>query len=173
MDNKKWFVMITKSRAEKQVSKRLTEIGVENFLPLHKQLHIWHDRKKWVDVPLFFSYIFIKTEDRFRSKVFEAGGLVKYVSIGGKIAILSEDEISRIRCLCNYLGEVAIEQGNVKEGDEVEILTGHFAGFRGQLLHIDGKDRLKISIKGLGCYATVELDKEMVRRASEELVMAY
>ena len=163
-DKRKWFVVVAKPRAEKQVSKRLSEAGIENFLPLQRQLHIWHDRKKWVDVPLFFSYIFVRIEEKLRNEVFGVGGIVKYLSIGGKVATLTENEIERIHRLCEWLGEVAIEEGTLRKGDEVEILAGHFKGLRGQTLDDGGKKLLRIAIEGLGCVATVRLNEEEVKK---------
>lgn len=163
-DNRKWYVLVTRPRAEKQVSRRLTETGFENYLPLRKQLRTWHDRKKWVEEPLFTSYIFVKTEDRLRSQVFAAGGLVKYVSIGGQVAVLSEEEIERVRRLCTYEGEVIIKPGHFSAGDEVEISEGHFAGLRGRILQVGGRDRLKISISELGCFASVEMRIEGIQK---------
>lgn len=163
-NNRKWYVLTTKPRAEKQVSRRLTESGIEHFLPLQRRLRFWKDRKKWVEIPLFNSYIFVKIEERLRSKIFAVGGLVKYVSFGGQIAVLAEQEIDRIKCLCRFSGIVSIEQGNLTIGAEVEVMEGHFAGFRGQLLQIEGKNKLKLSIAGLGCFATVEIEKKFVRK---------
>lgn len=157
-----WYVLVTRPRAEKQVSRRLTETGFENYLPLRRQLRTWSDRKKWIEEPLFSSYIFVKTEERLRNGVFQAGGLVKYLSIGGKAAVLSEEEIERVRRLCSYEGEFIIKPGKIFAGDEVLIIEGHFAGLRGQVLRVDGKDRLKISIAGLGCFASVEIKYEEI-----------
>lgn len=163
-DKRKWFVVVAKPRAEKQVSRRLTEADVEHFLPLQRQLRVWHDRKKWVEMPLFPSYVFIKTEERLRTRVFGINGVVRFVNFGGKAAVLSDREIERIHRLCEWLGEVAIEQGNIKAGDEVEILTGHFKGLRGQVLDKGDKKLLRIAIEGLGCVATVRLSEEEIKK---------
>ena len=77
---------------------------------------------------------------------------------------LTEDEIERIHRLCEWLGEVAIEEGTLRKGDEVEILTGHFKGLRGQTLDDGGKKLLRIAIEGLGCVAMVTLSEEEVKK---------
>lgn len=165
LDTRQWFVVVARPRAEKQVSLRLAEAGVENYLPLQRRLRMWHDRRKWVEMPLFPSYVFVKTDERLRTNVFDIAGVVKFVTFGGKPAVLNEKEIERIHRLCEWLGEVAIEQGTVKAGDEVEILAGHFKGLHGQVLD-DGKHkRLRLAIAALGCVATVEVDGETVRKA--------
>ena len=60
--NKKWIAVYTKPRHEKTVEKELQKKGFEVYLPLLKQRRKWSDRKKWVEFPLFRSYIFVKTE---------------------------------------------------------------------------------------------------------------
>lgn len=56
---KQWFVFYTKSRQEKKVRDLLLKSGYEVFLPMHKVMRQWSDRKKKVEVPLFNSYIFV------------------------------------------------------------------------------------------------------------------
>ena len=166
-DSSKWYVLITKPRAEKQVSKRFTEMGICHFLPMQKQLRQWHDRRNWVEIPLFNHYIFVKTQNHLRSKVFEAGGLIKYLFIGGEIGTLTEEEVHRIRLLCSSSKPVTVQEGvNLGAGDEVEILEGHFAGMRGILLQDGDNQKLKLSIGGLGCFATVAIDKTTVKKIS-------
>ena len=75
-ENRKWYVITTKSRTEKKVSLGLAKLGIDHFLPLQKHLKQWKDRKKWVEVPLFNSYIFVHTIEQFRNEVFEVAGVV-------------------------------------------------------------------------------------------------
>ena len=118
-DDRKWFVIRTKSRAERQVGKRLTEIKIENFVPLQRQLRQWHDRKKWVETPLFNSYIFVRTEDKYRNKVFQVGGILKYLSIGGQVSVLTDQEFERVKRLCEFDGEILISDNSYEIGEEV------------------------------------------------------
>jgi len=58
-----WYLLYTASRAEKQVEQRIKLEGVEVFLPMHLTPRKWSDRVKMVEVPLFSSYIFVRTID--------------------------------------------------------------------------------------------------------------
>ena len=164
LQHKKWFVLMTRPRAEKQVGGRLTENNFENFVPLQRQLKQWHDRKKWVETPLFNSYIFVRTTDQQRNQVFNINGITKYVSIGGQVCTLTTTEIERIKRLCSFNGQVKIEQGRLQTGDEIEIIDGHFAGLHGHLLTTSTNNKIKISIASLNCFATVELDINNVQK---------
>ena len=45
----KWYAIYTRPRAEKQVYQRLTESGIETYLPMQKTIRQWSDRKKIVE----------------------------------------------------------------------------------------------------------------------------
>ena len=54
-----WHAIYVHSRAEKKVHVELTLKGIESFLPLHRKLRQWSDRKKWVEIPLISGYVFV------------------------------------------------------------------------------------------------------------------
>ena len=111
LHNKKWHDLVTHPRAAKKVGMRLSEVEIENFVPLQKQLRQWHDRKKWVDVPLFSYYIFVYISTKKRHEVFQIMGITKFLSIDGKLSTIPTEEIERIKRLCSYAGKVKVEQG--------------------------------------------------------------
>ena len=62
---KGWYLIYTRPRHEKKVFLQLTEMKVRSLLPTTKKLRTWHDRKKYIDEPLFPSYIFVYLEDKY------------------------------------------------------------------------------------------------------------
>ena len=64
-----WKVIYTASRQEKKVAVLLERFGIAYYLPLVKKLRLWSDRKKWVEMPLFNGYVFVKPEPGIRDKV--------------------------------------------------------------------------------------------------------
>ena len=69
-----WYALYTKPRSEKKVLDRLLEQEIEAYLPLQKKLRQWKDRKKWVEVPLINSYIFVKIEHKDYFNVLDTVG---------------------------------------------------------------------------------------------------
>lgn len=163
-DNRKWYVITTKSRSEKKVSLGLEKLGIEHFLPLQKQLKQWKDRKKWVEVPLFNSYIFVHTTDQFRNEVFEVPGVVKYVAIRGVPSVLQEEEIVRIKRICKQEHEVRITTGGLFTGDEVEVTEGPLKGLKGRISEKGNNAYLYIQIENLGFTASFKIEKNIVKR---------
>jgi transcription antitermination factor NusG len=159
-----WYVLMTQPRAAKLVGKRLAEIEFENFVPIQRQLRQWHDRKKWVEVPILNYYIFVYTNNKRRNKVFEVTGITKFLTVNGKLCTITDQEIERIKRLCSYNGKVEIQEGTIDVGDEVDIMEGHFIGLRGQVITTQSKTRIKISIQSLNCFATVEIEKSSIKK---------
>ena len=60
--NARWYACRTRSRAEKQVERRLMGAGFDAYLPVLKRERQWADRKKRVDFPLFPGYVFARFE---------------------------------------------------------------------------------------------------------------
>ena len=58
----KWIAVYTKSRHEKAVIKELENKNIEAYCPMFKERRQWSDRKRWVEFPLFRSYVFVKIE---------------------------------------------------------------------------------------------------------------
>ena len=59
---KKWIAVYTKSRHEQTVVNELYKKNIEVYCPMFKEKRQWSDRKKWVDFPLFRSYVFANIE---------------------------------------------------------------------------------------------------------------
>lgn len=167
MDEKYWYIIKTNSRAEKITSEKLSQIGIENYLPIIGTLKQWKDRKKWVEEPLFKSYVFVKTTDRLRSKVFEVGGIVKYLFVCGKIAKITEKEIAHLKTICT-LDDVKIVKKSFEKGDEIEIISGNLIGLQGQLLEFENEKKMKLYISVLDCFVIINLKNNQIRKIEKQ-----
>lgn len=142
-----WRVIVTRPRFEKQVGKRLKQLGVEYYLPLRRDLRQWHDRKKWVEVPLFSNYLFVRISDAKQNLVFEAEGVLRYLRSGGKLACLRQEEIARIERICRHQGELYVDEVAVNStGQACTIPYGEFEGLEGIQERRNGKPYLKITL---------------------------
>ncbi len=130
-----WKVIYTASRQEKKVAALLNRFGIVYYLPLVKKLRIWSDRKKWVEMPLFNGYVFVKPEPSMRDKVLEIPGVVKYLKHNGADAEVSDNELKLIQQLIEtgYNVESA-DRVNLKKGDIVAIQQGPLKGVEAEVL---------------------------------------
>jgi len=160
---KKWLVIYTRPRAEKQVNERLIEEGFETFLPLHKVIRQWSDRKKKVEIPLFSSYIFIYTREREREKILNVFGVVRFIFYLGKPAVVREIEIENIK---EFLHKTKGSKIKFERNKMVEITEGLLKGKCGIIEQI-GNKTLKINIEQLGVSLIADVHKSTVRQLSE------
>ena len=94
-----WNVLYTKSKTEKKVFERLFNLGIDVFCPFQRTLKKWSDRKKWVDEPVFKSYIFVKSPDSESQKleILNTPGVVRFLYWLGQPAQVRQVEIDAIR----------------------------------------------------------------------------
>ena len=162
LEQESWYVLYTRPNFERKVSKKLMDFGFFTYLPLQKELRCWNDRKAWVETPLFRSYVFVKTNLKKKDLVFKVSGIIKYVRVGKKLAVLSEREIDRIRQLCLHPEKIDIEFNCLEVGRKVEISGGVLKGLKGLLTEIDNNKKVRIYIEGLNCFASVTVDFDSV-----------
>jgi len=147
---KKWYAVYTKSRSEKKVYEELISSGFEVYLPLIKTLKQWSDRKKWVEEPLFRSYLFVHIADTDYYKVLNSIGVVRYITFEGKAVPVPPHQILAIIQFINEEIDYSVGIGNFKISDSVEIIRGSLMGLRGKLVEIKGKQKVKVEIESVG-----------------------
>ena len=162
LEQESWYVLYTRPNFERKVSKKLMDFGFFTYLPLQKELRCWNDRKAWVETPLFRSYVFVKTNLKKKDLVFKVSGIIKYVRVGKKLAVLSEKEIDRIKQLCLHSGKIDIEFSCLEVGKNVEITGGALKGLKGLLTEINDNKKVRIYINGLNCFASVTVDFDSI-----------
>ena len=116
-----WFVIHTKPRFEKKVEERLLSFGIEAYCPTRKEIRLWSDRKKKVDVPVLPSMVLVRLKEKEVNDVFNINGVVRYMFWLGKRAIVRDKEVNILK---NYLkGNTIINQEIIKlnPGDRINI----------------------------------------------------
>ena len=136
---KEWYVYYTKSRWEKKIKKYLIEREYEVFLPQHKVMRQWSDRKKKVEVPLFNSYIFVRSNENEIHDVLQIPGIVKNLKYNGAPAVLHEKEYQAINgwLSTGLMIEVEGLSDNFEVGEKVKVLGGAFKGLEGEIRRVD------------------------------------
>jgi transcription termination/antitermination protein NusG len=141
-----WLAAYTRSRHEQHVSQQLEQKNLEYLLPTYTRLARWTDRIKRVTTPLFPGYVFVHISERERLPLLETIGVVRLVSTAGEPAVLSDEEVERVRSCCS--GSADIEpHPYLKIGRRVRVKHGPFAGWEGTLLEKQNSRRLVITVE--------------------------
>jgi len=160
---KDWYAIYVKSRTEKKVASELQFLGIEYYLPLIKKLRQWSDRKKWVEEPLFRSYVFVRIEKKDYYDVLHINGVVRYVSFEGKAVRVPDEQIEAIHYFLNEKEPELVDEKNWTKGQKVEIISGSMAGLTGTLVEFKGKHRVNIEIEAIGKSLLIQVPKNKLR----------
>ena len=160
---KNWYAIYVKSRSEKKAALELTQRGIQNYLPLKKVLKQWSDRKKWVEEPLFRSYLFVHIDQQEYFDVLQAAGVVKYITFEGQAVSIPPKQIDAIRY---FLEEKDFEETTFKDwkkGQSVEVVAGSLTGLTGKLIEFKGKHKLLVEIEAIGHSIHIQISKNQLR----------
>ena len=125
--------LYTKSRFEKVAYENLLTAGYEAYLPLHRTLRQWSDRKKWVEAPLFSSYVFAKIEPKQVQNVLLVRGITRFIYFNGQPASMRDKDIELIKKLLESNIPIEIEDGLPEIGEYVTLKEGVLAGYTGKV----------------------------------------
>lgn len=148
--------MYTKPRCEKRALNDLLALGIETYCPMVETIKQWSDRKKKVKVPLFSSFLFVKTNEQEHDLVFNSHYVVRYLFWLGKPAVVREEEINAIK---DFLSEV---KGSVEHKltfeylQEVQVASGMFKNSVGKFLHLKGNN-VVLQLESMGIVVKAEV----------------
>lgn len=132
-----WFVIYTKPHLEKKIAHKLTQSGIDNFLPTVKKMRIYKDQKKYIDQPLFPSYLFIyllNIQQYYTGM--DTDGVMNYVRIGKEIARVNAAVVNNLKLVTKYSSEIEVSENHFKVGQEVLIKEGALTGLLCEIVQL-------------------------------------
>ncbi|MEP9411516.1 MAG: UpxY family transcription antiterminator [Candidatus Brocadia sp.] len=158
-----WFAVHTRSRHEKQVDSFLKEKRIDAFLPLIKTPSRRKDRVKFVDLPLFPGYLFVKIP---------LGNVYDVITTRGVTRIVGTDILTPIPIPEKQVNDIKLlVSSNIKldpykylaTGTRIRVKYGPLAGIEGILLKkktncrvVVSVDLLQRSVSAEVCIADIE-----------------
>ena len=142
-----WYLIYTKPHHEKKVHAVLTEMKIDSFLPLTKKLRIWHDRKKYVDEPLFPSYVFVFLKDmQSYYDGMDTEGALYYVRTGKEIARISDKVVDSIKLVTDRVKELEVSETRFEPGKRLVINKGALTGLLCEVVEYNHKQKLLVRV---------------------------
>ncbi len=153
-----WYVLYTRSRAEKKVADTLKKYGFRSYCPTVATMKQWSDRKKKVQEPLFRSYVFICATDEERIPILQTPGVINFVYWQGKPAVVRQNEIDAIGIFTQELSlhDISELSYEFEEGATMKIDWGAFKGFEGECIARQG-NKIILHIESLGQVIRAEI----------------
>jgi len=166
-----WFALYCMSRHEKVVNADLTEDGYETYLPLVRVRRKWSDRYKWVEEPLFRSYVFVRVSSREYYKILHHRAVLKYVSFGGKPSVVRDYQMEALRRALGENVDFQVTSERFRPGQPVEVTAGPMCGCSGEIVRYAGKKSLLIRIGETGYSMTVQMPAAYLESAAKALTL--
>jgi len=157
--NKNWYAIYVRARSEKKVGIELDAAGINYYLPMIRVLKTWTDRKKWIEEPLFKSYIFVNIDQSEYFKAINIPNSVRYISFEGKAVVIPPQQIEAIKYFLEEINPPKVDEFEMKKGMNVEIVLGSLTGLKGELIELNGKERVKIRIEVVNKSITIQIPK--------------
>ena len=169
IEQKYWYALYVNSRAEKKVMEILLSKNIEAYVPIVKVMKQWSDRKKLVEVPLFNGYVFVNILNSQNDAVLQTRGVVNFVRHIGKIAIIREIEIDRLKQIVNlgYYVELSTIKQHYKVGDKIKISSGPLKNIEGFVLENNNNRFIEIVLESIGRSIKVKLKEELLEQVNE------
>lgn len=162
-----WKALYVASRAEKKVQLRLTELGLNAYVPLKKERKQWSDRKKIVISPLINGYVFVQVNEKVRDEVFKASGVIQYVRWNGADAVVRDKEIEVLKDI--EMKGYHTDAGPIDKfetGSRAVISHGQFKGLTGIIERTAGKEVYTINLESIGYSVRINLPAEVLKKTN-------
>lgn len=145
-----WYALYVNARHEKMVGNKLTEKGIETYLPLRKTMNQWSDRKKLVESPLLPGYIFVRLAAPEMEKPRYVPGVMNYVRLQGRPAVIRNEEIEGLRFFTEHGYSVeACTDEPMDVGMSVGLSLSDFKGRVGVIDELVGDHFAIVRFEGL------------------------
>jgi transcription antitermination factor NusG len=161
VEKKNWYAVYTKPRWEKKVHALLEEKGIDAYCPLNRVRKKWSDRIKWVEEPLFKSYVFVKVPESGMTDVRMVGGVVNFVYWLGKPAQVRDREIEVIRKFLNDYEEVQAVPTDLHIDSKIIIKRGAFMDKEATVVKLMN-NKIQVTIDSIGYSLVATLDRSNV-----------
>ena len=159
--NKSWYAVYTRPRWEKKVFERLQNEQLEAYCPQNRVRKKWSDRTKWVQEPLFKSYVFVKVAEEEMTRVRMVNGVVNFVYWLGKPAVVKQKEIETIRKFLNDYEEVWAEPIDLSADARVTIRKGLLMDKEARVMKVMN-NKVRVVIESIGYSLVAVIHKSNV-----------
>ncbi|MBL7825925.1 MAG: UpxY family transcription antiterminator [Saprospiraceae bacterium] len=161
----RWFAVHTRSKSEKMVKRLLEKKQVEAYVPVQKHLRKYQRIKRWVELPLFNCYVFVRITQPQYVQVLETQHVVDFVRFGKTMIAIPESEIDTIRRITLENGlDIVATPGHFAEGDPVEISAGGLTGLKGLIVRQEGKRKFQVILNHFGMSLLISIDAAFLEK---------
>lgn len=155
----RWWVLHTRPRTEKALTRRLLGREVGFYLPLYEHRLNYGNRVRSSTLPLFPGYVFLHGDDESRRLALETGQIVQTLDVPDQTSLWND--LRRIQRLIDSRQSLTPEQ-RLAPGTPVRIVAGSFAGMTGTVVRQGRQLRFVVAVSFLQSGASVDIESWMI-----------
>ncbi len=160
----KWYPVYTHPKTKKKACQALVNKGIETYLPLHKQLKQWSDRKKWVEEPLIKSYLFVRITTLEQTEVLMTKGISRFIYFSDQIASMPDKQIEELKLVMASPYELEITEDDLQCGEKIIIKAGPLKGLHGEIVSYRSQKQLLLRLDNMGLSILVQVAPSLIDR---------
>jgi transcription termination/antitermination protein NusG len=155
-----WWLLYTKPRMEKAVSRSLLARETGFFLPLYQRSWRKSGRIFKSYLPLFPGYLFLFGDEQGRLAALETRHIVQMQRVADQAQL--HHELAAVYRLIASNAPLLPEE-RLQPGTAVEVVAGPFQGLHGKFIRRGAEKRLVVEVQMLQCGVSVEVESWMIR----------
>lgn len=159
----RWYAVRTRFKREKLVRQRLTESGIQAYLPLQQVTRRYASKIKHLEIPLINNYIFVHITKPEYVPVLKTPDVLHFVHFNHTLLPIPASEINLLRRIVGESPGLRVEESAFHPGAEVEVIGGELTGLRGSLLERRGRHTFVVALQTLGFDLHMQIDINLLR----------
>jgi transcriptional antiterminator RfaH len=152
---RQWWVLYTKSRQEKAVTRALAARQIPHYLPLVARQSIIRGRRVSSFVPVFPSYVFVFGNSEEREQSLKTNRICQVLTVMDNLGLCSD--LGRVQTMIESGCPLTIE-ARLMPGQRVRVRKGPLIGIEGMVIRRKQQTRLVVDVRMLQQGVSVEID---------------
>lgn len=168
----RWYALQVRPNYEVAVSDRLRQLGIEEYLPIHRVGAPVSQRNKFRNgPPLFPGYIFSFLDLHAGPRIYSIPGIIRILGYGGQATPIEDHEIAVVRSIAE--SPLAVEPiPYFQTGEKICLIAGPLKGVSGTFLRSAKGNQIVVSLPLLKRSLAVTVLSEWVATGSSEQTIA-
>jgi len=163
-DEDAWFCMRARTKTEHLAAMQLRPVeGVDAFCPRVRFLRSTRRGRVWFSEALFPGYFFARFNPcKLLRLVRHSQGVTGLVEFGGVPISVPDSQVEELRKLVG-VEEICEVPETLREGDEVDVVTGPLAGLRVVVTQaLPARERVRVLLEFLGTLREMEITRQHI-----------
>ncbi len=162
---KQWYVLRLKPLTEFRVHNAIAETGAEVYLPLIEKTRVCNKKSSLVTRPLITGYIFVYCSCAELERYRYFRGVLAPLCFAKKYMYLTDSEINILK-IASQNRSVEITAKPLCTGQKVNIVSGPFAGYSGEVYKLGHNAAVYVHVGLPGIWLKLKVPRNMLSSIS-------